>query len=393
MRPVAGPRTKTAHFKLRHLIRQPAKGLTGATGVGQGDWRLELTSDIDIEVLSFIRTNDGFLTSMHDHAPREADGYRIPIFNPGSNRMQESLLRLVNPGQTAAMASITGTDDAGAPGTGTVSEGTCRPGGKLYRNGAGVRQRKTGLKGRWATGGQVAAPIGSGQPVVALSLLRPRVNLANLSARRGMHRVSSSEFARGPQGFVPTSPITHTTVERRSNLCPPTVAPVSTGPRSALFISESVEADACSISSGTDRRPCGRAALRRSCHVEIATDTPAGCFGSRRARRRERLSQACCDRHRTAPCARGLVPEDENSQSANSSHSANSVAARLTSPLPWNCGASVPRTWERKCSRSLGSGPDLRRPLAALAVFGVDSGFEGRTDIYFTRAAVDLQPM
>ena len=33
-----------------------AKGLTGSTGAGAGDWWLELSGDADIEVLSYIRT-------------------------------------------------------------------------------------------------------------------------------------------------------------------------------------------------------------------------------------------------------------------------------------------------------------------------------------------------
>ena len=44
----------------------PAKGLSGGVGDGDGDWRLELTSDLDIEALAYIRTDDGFVTSVHD---------------------------------------------------------------------------------------------------------------------------------------------------------------------------------------------------------------------------------------------------------------------------------------------------------------------------------------
>ena len=61
-------------------------------------WRLELTSPLDIEVLSYIRTPAGFLTTMQDVAPAVGDRHRIAIFNPGSNRSQQSVLRLINPG-------------------------------------------------------------------------------------------------------------------------------------------------------------------------------------------------------------------------------------------------------------------------------------------------------
>ena len=73
------------------------KGLSGGTGPGKGEWRLELSSDLDIEALSYIRTSDGFLTAMHDTAPAEEGRCEVAIFNPGSDANQESPLRLVNP--------------------------------------------------------------------------------------------------------------------------------------------------------------------------------------------------------------------------------------------------------------------------------------------------------
>ncbi len=61
------------------------KGLTGGMGAGSGDWWLRFTSDLDIEVLSYIRTQDGFLTSMHDTVPVAAARHTVAVFNPGSN--------------------------------------------------------------------------------------------------------------------------------------------------------------------------------------------------------------------------------------------------------------------------------------------------------------------
>ena len=95
----------------------PQKGLSGGTGAGEGDWRLELTSELEIEVLSYIRTTNGFLTAMHDVAPSAGTRHRVAVFNPGSNRNQESLLRLINPGDGAAEVTITGIDDKGVAGT------------------------------------------------------------------------------------------------------------------------------------------------------------------------------------------------------------------------------------------------------------------------------------
>ena len=133
------------------------KGLTGSTGAGEGDWRLTLTSDLDVEVLSYIRTTDGFLTAMHDLAPEAEGEHRIAIFNPGSNAAQVSRLRLINPGEAEAQVTIEGVDDRGMSPGGTV-EVTVAAGvtqtltaAELESGGTGM----TGRTGRWR--GQVAA--------------------------------------------------------------------------------------------------------------------------------------------------------------------------------------------------------------------------------------------
>ena len=89
------------------------KGLRGI-GRGRGDWHLEVSADRRFEVLAYARTADGFLTSLHDVAPRMEDGgLWIPFFNPGSNRSQASRLRLVNWGEEPLEAVVRGVDDAG----------------------------------------------------------------------------------------------------------------------------------------------------------------------------------------------------------------------------------------------------------------------------------------
>ena len=92
------------------------KGLSGGTGPGTGDWRLEFDSDLDIEVAAYVRTRDGFLTAMHDLATLEVrtGAYHVPIFNPASNTEQRSRLRLINPDpDNAVNVTITGYDDDG----------------------------------------------------------------------------------------------------------------------------------------------------------------------------------------------------------------------------------------------------------------------------------------
>ena len=106
---------RAAHFNSMDLeAGNDAKGLSAGIGAGSGDWRLELTSTLDVQVLSYIRTADGFLTSMHDLAPRSENGdLWIPFFNPGANRNQVSHLRLANSGDAPAEATIIGLDDGG----------------------------------------------------------------------------------------------------------------------------------------------------------------------------------------------------------------------------------------------------------------------------------------
>ena len=94
------------------------KGLTGRTGAGEGTWRLELESELEIDVLSYVRTSDGFVVPMHDVAPKQDRVYRTAFFNPGSNGGQASSLRLVNFGERTAAVRLTATDDKGKrPGT------------------------------------------------------------------------------------------------------------------------------------------------------------------------------------------------------------------------------------------------------------------------------------
>ena len=92
------------------------KGISSGVGPpSQGNWRLELTSDLNIKALTYINSS-GSLASMHDVAPIVCDINRIAFFNPGSNLGKKSLLRLVNPGDAAAEVTIRGVDDRGQPG-------------------------------------------------------------------------------------------------------------------------------------------------------------------------------------------------------------------------------------------------------------------------------------
>ena len=176
---------QTAHFNSDDLEDgAPEKGL--AEGVGrpsEGDWRLEVTSELDINVLSYIRTDDGFVTSMHDVAPSAGSTQRVAFFNPGSNHAQQSLLRLVNPG-TAAAATVTihGLDDRGdAPGSAVRL--SIPPGGARTLSAADLESGMVDVDGALGDGvGKWRLDVESDRPVLVLSLLAtPTGHLTNLS--------------------------------------------------------------------------------------------------------------------------------------------------------------------------------------------------------------------
>ena len=114
---------QSTHFNSEHLEQgDDAKGWTEGIGTGEGDWRLTLSSELDVDVLAYVRrTSDGFLTSMHDFVRRTGtDSYEVAFFNPGRNTDQVSRLRILNTGEEDASVIIDGTDDRGNPSPGTV---------------------------------------------------------------------------------------------------------------------------------------------------------------------------------------------------------------------------------------------------------------------------------
>ena len=174
---------ETVHFNSGDLETGNAgKGLSGGTGAGEGDWRLSFVSDLDIEVLSYVRTEDGFLTSMHDVVPGTGTRHRVGMFNPASNRNQQSLLRLVAPGTEVAEVTIVGTDDRGVPGAQAVTLSV--PGGGSRTIGADeLESGGEDLDGMLGDGsGKWLLALTSDVPVVAMSLLlSPTGHLTNLS--------------------------------------------------------------------------------------------------------------------------------------------------------------------------------------------------------------------
>ena len=161
----------------------PGKGLSGSIGAGHGDWRLAFRGSLDAKVLSYIRTTDGFVTSMHDLAPMTDTGYRIVFFNPASNATQVSLLRLVNPASEPVSVTITGVDDTGASPGDTVilslgPHASRTLSAHELETGEGLSAGALGDgAGKWRLN------VAADHPILVASLLRsPTGDLANLSS-------------------------------------------------------------------------------------------------------------------------------------------------------------------------------------------------------------------
>ena len=111
---------QSIHFNSTDIEESnPDKGLHAGLGDGGGWWRLQLRSSTPIFATSYVRTPDGFLTSIHDTAlDLEVDGtvFLVPIFNPASNVNQRSVLRITNLDKQQNDIDVYGIDDAGVEG-------------------------------------------------------------------------------------------------------------------------------------------------------------------------------------------------------------------------------------------------------------------------------------
>ena len=248
---------QTVHFNSDDLqLGNPAKGLSQGLGPGTGDWHLHLASTLDIEVLAYVRTADGFVTAMHDLARRAESSRGIPIFNPGSNRAQVSMLRMVNQGQETAEIVIRGVDDLGqSPGDDirlSIGAGAART---LTAAELEAGQDVTGALGDGS--GKWRLTVESSQPVYAMSLLgSPTGHLTNLSngpvapsgAAHGVPLFPAAMDADGRQGFVrvinrenASGTVTVTAVDDSGQEYGPAV--LSIGPHHAVhFNSDDLEA-------------------------------------------------------------------------------------------------------------------------------------------------------
>ena len=150
-----------------------AKGIDGVGAPTAGDWRLSVISALDVEVLSYIRTGDGFVAPLHDVA---ADA-TAPFFHAaGDGGHPRGILRTVNMEAEPAKWTTGGYADSGRwhPMVGSM---LVRPQHALTLT-AGALENEHGLgdgDGMWRLRVR-------GHPWFAMSLLESSAgHLANLS--------------------------------------------------------------------------------------------------------------------------------------------------------------------------------------------------------------------
>ena len=108
------------HFNSGDLENgNPAKGLSGGVGDGTGWWRVEMSTTLrSFRAASYIRTPDGFVTSMHlpalqTESPSGIPRYLLHIFNPARNTQVQSWLRIINPNGESVAVLVGAMDDTG----------------------------------------------------------------------------------------------------------------------------------------------------------------------------------------------------------------------------------------------------------------------------------------
>ena len=126
--------------------------------------------------------------------------------------------------------------------------------------------------------------------------------------------------------------------------------------------------------------------------AEIATDTPSGCIGIGGAPGESVWIKAGATTVEPLPVLVGTylrMNVDIGSQS-NSGEDAVVLGNVANSR-----SCEEPRQWERKSfeARSIPARVSASPEGRAWLLFGVDSGFEGRTEVYFTRATAVFTPM
>lgn len=172
-----------------------SKGLSGGTGSGDGNWRLKLSSELDLDVLAFVRTPDGLSTPIQETVSPVHNRHDVSWFMAVDDEDQVGLLRLINGGRRSANVTIHGTDDSGvrrgkvhltieANASRTLTSTELESGG----------ENLTGLVGNGFGGWRLA--VTADAPIDVMNLLvTPTGHLVNLSHASSVTSTDEEETA------------------------------------------------------------------------------------------------------------------------------------------------------------------------------------------------------
>ena len=99
-------------------------------------------------------------------------GYEVPVFNPSTEMVQVSRLRLINPGDTAAAVTIGGRDDGGAEATGGDVTLTLAGGGAKTLTAQQLEAGDSSITGQLGAGtGKWRLRVSSDQPLQVVNIV------------------------------------------------------------------------------------------------------------------------------------------------------------------------------------------------------------------------------
>ena len=91
----------------------PAKGLAQGFGATSGNRRVTVRSQLELDVLAYVRSPSGTVSATHDTAPRTAPNRHVVAMFPAGAANAEGRLRLTNRSDAPAAVNIKGVDDEG----------------------------------------------------------------------------------------------------------------------------------------------------------------------------------------------------------------------------------------------------------------------------------------
>ena len=107
--PAGAARTLTAR-----QLEAGSDGIIGMLGDGVGKWRLTVSAERPVGVMSLLRTPTGHLTNLSTApAPGNGDAHAVHVFAAADDAKRQGFVRVINPSAAAGDVEVTAIDDNG----------------------------------------------------------------------------------------------------------------------------------------------------------------------------------------------------------------------------------------------------------------------------------------